>query len=303
MSAPPRERTETHGAETHGATPAWWAEERAFRPVSLFYAVRRYWLAVALPVVLFGALGVAYGQHREPTYTAQARLIVGGLQLNTSGAQAGFATAVQGLAEAYSRAVTADAVVEPLARRFNTTQDGVRGALNGTPLPNSPIFTITAANSTERGAVELANATTRLLLRYLQDLYGNNPAAKRLSRAYRRAAQTASDKDALATQRRKTYQDNPSRTNRTAFARARSQADSAALDRDAIGDQYRAASGSNVGSSTIVQVLTNARVASSDRKASMQKFGVIGAVLGLLIGLAVALALANRLARRVRGLA
>jgi hypothetical protein len=296
MSAPPRERTENNSGNSH----PWWHEERSPRPAGLLYALRRYWLVAILPVILFGALGVAYGNRQQPTYTASSRLIVGGLQLNTSGAQAGFATAVQGLAEAYSRAVTADNVIGPVARRFGTTPDAIRGSLNGTPLPNSPIFTITAVSGSQRGAVQLANATSQALLRYLQQLYGNNPATQRLLRAYRDASSTANAKNALAAERKQRYDDNKSKANRDAYVRAKSQADSAALDQEAIGDQYRAASGSNVGSSTIVQVLSGASAATSDHKATIEKYGVIGVVIGLVIGLAAALALANRRVRRMR---
>jgi|tagenome__1003787_1003787.scaffolds.fasta_scaffold20910291_2 capsular polysaccharide biosynthesis protein len=294
MSAPPRERTETNSGNAH----PWWDEPRSPRPAGLLYALRRYWLVALLPMILFGALGVAYGNQRQPTYTASSRLIVGGLQLNTSGAQAGFATAVQGLAEAYSRAVTADNVIGPVARQFRTTPDAIRGSLNGTPLPNSPIFTITAVYPNERGAVQLANATSQALLRYLQKLYGNNPATQRLLRAYRRASETTNEKNALAAERKKRYDANQTRSNRDAYVRAKSEADSASLDQQAIGEQYTAASGSNVGSSTIVQVLSGASAATSDHKAAMEKFGLIGVVIGLIIGLAAALALANRRVRR-----
>jgi capsular polysaccharide biosynthesis protein len=296
MSAPPRERTENNSGNAH----PWWHEERSPRPAGLLYALRRYWLVAILPVILFGALGVAYGKQRQTTYTASSRLIVGGLQLNTSGAQAGFATAVQGLAEAYSRAVTADNVIGPVARQFRTTPDAIRGSLNGTPLPNSPIFTITAVYPSGNGAVQLANATSKALLRYLQQLYGNNPATQRLLRAYRNASSTANAKNALAAERKQRYDDNKTNSNRDAYVRAKSQADSAVLDQQAIGDQYRAASGSNVGSSTIVQVLSGASAATSDHKATMEKYGVIGVVIGLIIGLGAALALANRRVRRMR---
>lgn len=298
MSAPARERTET--APANGTSHPWWYQERESRPAGLLYALRRYWLVALLPVILFGALGVAYGNQRQATYTASSRLIVGGLQLNTSGAQAGFATAVQGLSEAYSRAVTGDQVLAPVARQFRTTPEAIRGSLNGTPLPNSPIFTITAAYPTERGAVQLANATSQALLKYLDSLYGNNPATRRLLRAYRKASETANAKNALAATRKKRYDDNETSANRDAYVRAKSQADSASLDQEAIGDQYRAASGSNVGSSTIVQVLSGASAATSDHKAAMEKFGVIGAVIGLIIGLSAALALGNRRVRRTR---
>jgi capsular polysaccharide biosynthesis protein len=296
MSAPTRERTQNPPGNSH----PWWQEEPPNRPAGLLYALRRYWLVALLPVILFGALGVAYGSQRQPTYTASSRLIVGGLQLNTSGAQAGFATAVQGLSEAYSRAVTADDVIGPVARQFRTTPDAIRGSLNGTPLPNSPIFTITAAYPSQRGAVQLANATSQALLRYLQKLYGNNPATQRLLRAYRQASETANTKSALAAVRKKRYDATSSSANRDAYVRAKSQADSAALDQETIGDQYRAASGSNVGSSTIVQVLSGASAASSDHKAAVEKFGVIGVVIGLIIGLGAALALANRRVQRTR---
>jgi hypothetical protein len=280
--------------------PAEWWEAAGREPqrAGIFEALRRFWFVVLIAIVLFTGLGLAYASTRTPEYTASSRLIVGGLSLSTPGAQAGFATAVQGLSEAYSRAVGADKVLAPVAKRFGTTPDVIRGAVNGTPLPNSPVFTISAASSDGGRAVQLANATTSALLRYLDQLYGDNPALARLRRAYRKAVADAATKRALASDRKQANEDSDTSASRRRYVAARAASDEAQLKVDTLAEQYRGAASSNVGSSTVVQVLSRASAATSDKRSNQQKYGAAGLIAGIVVGLGAALALANRSRRR-----
>ena len=138
-------------------------EDAPPRPsVSITEAFRRGWLLILIPVLLFAGLATYIAMNRQPTYTADSRLTVGRVDISPS-ALATFATATQSLASAYSRAVEANAVVNPVAKRLNVSSAAVRGATLATPVPESPVIRVTAkADSSKTAGARYSTVRARI---------------------------------------------------------------------------------------------------------------------------------------------
>ena len=92
----------------------------ASRGVSLGTALRRYPILALLPVVVLAAAGITLGLRRPPTYTASTTINVGAPDINSQ-ATPGYVLAEQTLASAYSREVTSQFVVNPVARQMHVS--------------------------------------------------------------------------------------------------------------------------------------------------------------------------------------
>src|SRR3954470_20607781 len=131
----------------------------AFR-VGALESVRRHKLLAALPLIFLAVFAVAYGMRRDPTYTAEARVGVGGLDLAQPGALNGFSDATETLAATYSRVITADDVIEPLAKDLHITPSAARGRISASPVPGSSIIRVSATGLSAGAAVTTANAAS-----------------------------------------------------------------------------------------------------------------------------------------------
>lgn len=136
-------------------------------------AVRRYWLLAIFPViVLVPILGfVAYRE--KPTYTAEARMIVGQLNISTPGAIQGYVQAAQDLAATYPLVIDADRVIKPTAAALHVSPSYVRAHLSATQVPTSSIVRIDATGSSATQAVEMANTASKALVTYLAKVNSN----------------------------------------------------------------------------------------------------------------------------------
>src|SRR3954469_3753016 len=113
------------------------APQQPAPPLGVLQAILRSLPLVILPVILLVGGAVAYGLYRSPTYTSEARLNVGGLNLTTQ-TLAGYTTAVQQLAVAYSRAIDARPVVAPVAKKLRLPVADVADRISATPIQGSP---------------------------------------------------------------------------------------------------------------------------------------------------------------------
>lgn len=113
-------------------------------------------------------LGVVFGIVRPPIYTAEARLIVGqGSNLTNVAAAAGLEPAEEGFAADYSRLVTG-----------LPSQDAkYGGTISASPIPNSTIIRIDSTSGSEKGAVAVASAGAKALLREVNGIDNGNKAA------------------------------------------------------------------------------------------------------------------------------
>jgi capsular polysaccharide biosynthesis protein len=251
-------------------------------------AMRRYWLIVLLPTLLLLGTGIYFGVTRAPRYTSEARLTVGRVDVDPA-SLATFASATQALASAYSRAVEAQSVVLPVARRLRMTPAQVRREISASPVPDSPVIRVKATTGSKARAVALANVASGALVAYTTTLNRTSADSSRLLDEYRavslRVSQDQRRLNALGVDAPK--------------ARAAAQAELAAdsLQARSLASAFQT-SQQGIGASKLVGVLTEATGASSDRTPKLQLLGFAGALAGLLLGLAAASLLANRRARR-----
>jgi capsular polysaccharide biosynthesis protein len=260
---------------------------------TLLYALQRYWLVPVVLVVVLGALGAAVALARHPTYTAESLLVVGKVDVETPGLS-GFVATTQSLASAYSRAVSTGAVVDPVSKELKLKPDEVSGQVSASPVPESPVFRISADGSSKRKATDLANATSRSLVRYI----GN------INRSSARESQTLTDlkvalvelnrlqdrRDQLQAAERRT----PTTAARTALAQAEADVQTTQLKTKSLSTAYQASQSQP--STNLVQILSPARSATSDRGQRLQIYVFLGVVFGLILGIALARLMANRAA-------
>lgn len=266
--------------------------------VGVLTSARRHPFLVLVPVILLVAGAVAVGVHRSANYTATTHLQVGGVNLNAPGALTGFSTATASLASAYARAVYANDVVVPVARRYHLTPQGVRERISATPIPQSPLFSITAKDKTAGGAMTLANAVSKSLVSFIGKASASNPDLTRLYGQFRGIASAYNGAQIRASAAQQRYLHERTTANFNALRDARTSAQVAQLQASTIQSAYRdAAQGQQ--NTTTTTLLDSAAGATSDRKSKLELLAFIGLLAGLAIGLALATARANSQARRL----
>src|SRR5947209_7690170 len=134
-----------------------------------FQAARRHWALTWLAVLIMLAAAAAAGLSYKPTYSAQARLNIGRLDVSTQ-AIPGYAQAIQTLAVAYARLVTSNGVVVPVADQLHISPTEARSRLDGSAIPQSPVIIVNATASNPAAAILLANAASNQLVAYLASL-------------------------------------------------------------------------------------------------------------------------------------
>jgi uncharacterized protein involved in exopolysaccharide biosynthesis len=260
-------------------------------------AIARYWIVV-LAIGLVGAgAGSFMALERDPVYTANVRLAVGPVDVTSPGLP-GLVTASQSLAGLYSRTIAAQPIVERVARRADLQPQQVTSRVSASPVPESPVFVVRATGPSERQAVEVANLAADALGRYTRQLNRQRARPGRLLRRYRDAAR---ELDALGARReraRAALADADTASARAHLSDASAAFDAANLRKQTVGVAYRQASQQGLAASSLVQVLTPALEATSDRRRTVELWGLAGLAAGLALGGVLALALA---ARRARG--
>ena len=139
------------------------AHETARAPqVRISWALRRYWLTALLPLIVLVSAAVAVGLTRDPNYTAETKLTAGRVDSGTpSSALAGFTAASQSLAETYSRSVHSDQILRQVAEDTDTSPSVVSSKVTAAPIPNTPVFRVTAEASSPDLATKLSVACQR----------------------------------------------------------------------------------------------------------------------------------------------
>jgi capsular polysaccharide biosynthesis protein len=258
--------------------------------VGVLDAILRSLPLVILPMLLLVGGAVAYGLTREPTYTSESRLNVGGLSLTTQ-TLPGYTTAVQQLAVAYSRAIDATPVVTPVANRFQLSSAEVASRVSATPIQGSPVIRVRATAKEASQARRLSDAVANSLINYAVRLNSHSPRTDQLFRDYKAASkqvQEASAKARLYGPKDPRYRAAKTRED---IARLRAQT-AAALYQQSISGQATL---------NLVQKLAPAAPATSDRDSVLQQFAAGGLIAGLLIGVGLAVLRFNRqTTRRLR---
>jgi hypothetical protein len=263
-------------------------------------ALRRYWPAVVLCVLLLVGAAVALGLRRPPKYTATATLQVGHVYISNPAGVSTIIESTQTLAGVYSRTIHATSVQQDVARRLQRSSVHVSGALSATPLPSSPLIKVTAEATSAAGATALANAGANALQAYVNHQVRATDVTASLSRRYQEAALAYRRKKDTSDRLERRYELNPSRRNRNARDDAAAATDSALLTTDALKSSYEQAVAGGT-ASAVVESFSRAGAATSDRSHTMQILVFVGLLGGIAAGVALALLGASRATRPSRG--
>jgi len=272
------------------------------RRIGGFEAVRRHPIVAVLPLLLLVAAAVAYGLTREPVYEAESRQAVGRIDTNQPGALAGFAAATEALASTYARGIDATSVVNSVAKRSGLSETNVRSALSATPVPDSPVFKVTATGDSPRQAVDLANDAAAALRAYVADINAENPNSARLFKRFEDVSFTAAQRKSDLNRLKDDLGANPTLSDQQEINRARAKLEAAELDVSVARRNYGLTQQSQ-GNAELIQTLSAARTATTDRWTRLQiaLFAAIAA--GGLLGVALAMLRANRAVRRAYAVA
>lgn len=267
------------------------ANRRRLPRFTITEAIRRYWFIAVLPAIVLVAAGAGLAVSRDPVYTAETRMQVGNIDLSQPGALSSFVNSNDELADSFSRAVDADAVVEPVAKALEVQPSWARAHVSATPVPNTPVFRVIAKTPSADSAMRLANLAARHLRRYSAELYQPRDRTAQLYRAYKRAAL---DYSRLLDRRLNIDR----RADPEAYVAAEAAARSANTRATALRQNYYQSAAAQNSAPATAQVLTKATGASSDRMQVLQLYVFIGLVGGALAGAALAHMVANRAVRR-----
>ncbi len=128
-------------------------------------ALRRHWRVMFACIGGMVLLAIAYSAVRTPNYAAETRLAVGGLNASTPASLTGFSAAAQQLAETYSRSAQGDAVVRDVAKVLKTTPEEIRPHLSAAPIPQTPVFLLTATTKSEATSIDMSRLASQALVR------------------------------------------------------------------------------------------------------------------------------------------
>jgi capsular polysaccharide biosynthesis protein len=268
--------------------------------VSPLSAVLRHPLIAILPVVALVAAAVAVGKQRSPTYTAESRVAIGSFNPSQSEAP-GAAYAGTQFAAAYSRAITAQDVVTPIARQTGLTAGQVAARIAATPIPDSPMVRITGQGPSSAEATKLTDAATSALLDYVRREDASGATANALLAQYRSAQAAAAKADNhVQDVQQRTNGQRPTGSVRRALDRAQTAADTADLRARALRSSYLQQAQSE-SSGIPVRTLNPAGAGTSDSSKTLKLLVTIAALVGVAVGVALATARATSKARKARG--
>jgi uncharacterized protein involved in exopolysaccharide biosynthesis len=269
--------------------------------VTTLTAARRHWLLVAVITALFTAAGIAVAVVRQPVYTAQARLVVGRIDVSAPGALASFTEATQAIASQYSRSIDAEGITRRVAPKAGLSPRQVASRVSATPVPESPVIRLSATGTDARGAIRLANLASSALVTFTTQVNRSNPDTSRLLGRFTDASRDVVEQRAELSRLRRSYDAEPTGEKRAEMQATEVKLRVAQLRQETLHEAYNSSTQSQAATS-LVQVIERASTASNDRFKYLQFLGFVGLVAGLAVGLAIATLLANRLVRRRLGL-
>jgi len=256
------------------------------------------WPIVVLFVLAFAAGGYYVATTRSPEYSSTATINVGRTDVRVQ-ALPGYVQGAQALASSYSRIVTSDEIVDPVAKRLGLEPSDVRDRLSATPISGSPIFSISATGDDEQSAIDLAQAATRQVRRFVTETDKGDNSSTALMSDYRKQARLSStlqrEINRIEANIRNGVGD--ADTQRERLIRAQTDQQTADLRKQSLQSLYVDQISTDT-STAGIQVLSPATAATSDRDAMQQKLIAVGALAGLVVGLAVAAMFGRRRPRR-----
>ena len=253
-------------------------------------------MLVLLPIVLLLVPLVGLALARQPVYSAEARLLVGGFNVEAQ-AVPGFVEASRTLAETYSRLVPTRAVIERVAETLQLEIDEVEGHVDATSVPESSIIRIIGKGDDTGEAIRFAAAAAQALEEYA-DESGQLATTEDLLDEYRQASvalnTATARRDALQSQYdARVAAGTVTDADLEALTAAEADVDRAALEAETLAATY-SDQRTNTGSSGNIDLIAPADDTGSDRRQALQTAIAAPVILGLIAGVALATLVANR---------
>lgn len=252
-------------------------------------------LLTLLPALLLLIPAVGLALTRPPTYTAEARMLVGGFNVEAA-AVPGFVEASRTLAQTYSRLVSTRAIVERVAENLDIEIEDAEGNVSATAVPESSIIVIEGRADDPETAVRFAAAAADALESYeaesagasdpadLLDEYGD--ASLALNAAVNRRDVLQATYDARVAAGLATSSD------LEAVSAAEAEADRARLEAETLAAIYGEQRGRRVSGN--LDLVAPASATGNDRRANLQIAIATSVLLGGVAGVALVTLVANR---------
>lgn len=243
-------------------------------------------LLVLLPVITFLIPALFVSLARTPTYTAEARLLVGG---NTVEAQAvpGFVEAARTLAETYARLVETAVISRPVEELLGLDPGAAGGHISASSVPESSIIRVKGTATNRDAALAYAEAAATALEEYTE---GSSTPEEVLD-DFEQAIVDFRAAEREQARLRAEAATSPSEDAQRVLAQAEAATERARLRVDELRERYASRSG---GSGTRVQLIGEAVDAGSDRSSSVMLAVGGSLVLGLIAGMALVTTVVNR---------
>jgi capsular polysaccharide biosynthesis protein len=238
-------------------------------------ALRRHWRVMAVIIGGLAVLAILYSLVRTPNYAAETRLAVGGLNASTPSAFTGFSTAAQQLAETDSRAVQGDKIVRDVAKRLHTTPDQIRPHLSAAPIPQTPVFTVTATTKSAATSIEMSRLASEALV--TEANRASDAAPGHLLKEYQAAETRREEAESRLTALSQGVGSGSVASARADLVAAKAQADS-------LRKRYVT---SAQGGSVRLEIIQGPSQAASDRISKLEMLLFVAVVLGFIIGAAL----------------
>jgi hypothetical protein len=248
-------------------------------PVRLTDAAKAFPGRVILPIVLLVVVAVAVAFTRPTTYSAQAHLAVGRIDVSTAAAP-GVVSASQSLASAYSRAISADEVTAEITKKAG---EGV--TVSASPIPESPVILIEAEASSEEEAINAANIAGGALIAYINKLNSNAAQSERLLKTYAAARGEVTQLERQVNREAAKEEVTGVQQDAKKAAELEAKLDVEILKTKASEAAYRASLEEETNGNDL-RVLTTAQEATSNRKSVLKILLVLAVIAGAAIGLA-----------------
>jgi capsular polysaccharide biosynthesis protein len=272
---------------------------------------RHKWLVLAVAAI-FTVIGLATGVKRKPTYTATTTLQVGTVNLNSPGFD-GFVQGATQLATVFSRAIFASSVLSELHSKLGLSSNEVSQRVSAEPIPLSPSFDIVATGSNTKGAIDLANTTSKAVIAYEQKAASaTSPQAAGLLKEYGSASEAVQRAHALvefyAAEEARDHANaaksgsTPSAMPLKALVKARAAEADAKTRAEAIGASYRSVTTTAAGASPasgLVSMVAEASTTTNNHKSKIELYGLIGLFGGIILGCVAAVVRERRVRKRM----
>jgi hypothetical protein len=253
-------------------------------------------LLVALPILVLLVPSIALALARQPVYSAQSRLLVGGFNVEAQ-AVPGFVEASRTLSQTYSRLVPTRAIAERVAKILKLDVDQVDGHIDATAVPESSIIVVTGKAADQGKAIRFSAAAAQALEDYADQAAGSSGADSLLD-DYRQASLALNTATARQTALKKQYDARVTAGTATdadlqALSAAQADVSRANLEATTLAGSYTAAK-TNSGGSGNIDLVAPASGAGNDRKSNLEVAIAGPLLLGAIAGVALATLVANR---------